>query len=325
MRKELIANFAAALGDFRFARSYETGLVFVMQIPSVLVVLFSVAGLAPVLANAQGSPSWVDVGRILGSAPVATGGYQRFSFPRKDLTVRVKDVTIGAALALGSWAGFDGTVERSEMMGDLVVTAAELPSVARKLVENGLAITAIHNHLLGEDPQIMYVHFHGHGSALDLAKRLDPVLAATGTPRPVQPAASAALTIDTVLVFKRLGKSGRASGSFAGVSLTLIRPVVKMAGMAVRPALGLASPINLQMVDTVRAVATGDFAVLATEAPRLIETLVRGGITPTAVHSHLIGESPKVTYVHFWGDMPVGPLLDALAAAIASTQKQGSH
>lgn len=276
------------------------------------------AALAPTRgAHAQApTAAWDSVAAILQTPAVNAGGYRRFNLPRRDLTLRIGGVTVAPALALGAWAGFSGEPSDATVMGDLIVTGEELPRVLVRLNQEGVAVTAIHNHLVGESPRLIYVHFHGQGVATDLARRLDRVVALTGTPRPVPAAGAATLSIDTALVFSVLGQSGRAQGSVAQVGLVLVPGTVTMDGRTVTPALGYGSPLNIQMVNAQRAVATGDFSVTGPQVPRLLAALAAHGITATALHSHLIDESPEVYFIHFWADGPLPQVLQGLRAAI---------
>lgn len=262
---------------------------------------------------------WDSVGRILRTSGVATGVYYRYGWPRRDLTLRIGDVTVSPALALGAWAGFAGDPADATMMGDLVLTGEELKPVLAELARQHIAVTAIHNHLAGEQPQITYVHFHAQGHALDNAARLDRVLALTGAPRPVAASPPQPVTIDTALVFGTLGLTGRAQGAVAQVSTVLVPGAVTMHGRPVTPALGYGSPINIQVVMAGRAVATGDFAVLGPKVAPVLEALTAHGITATAVHSHLVDEQPTIYYMHFWADGPLPDVLRGLRAALDAT------
>lgn len=286
---------------------------------SRLVVLsITLAALAPIYgARAQASSAaWDSVAGILQTPGLNSGGYRRFNLPRRDLTLQIGDVTVAPGLALGAWAGFSGEPSDATAMGDLIVTADELPRVLAKLSQERVAVTAIHNHLVGESPRLIFVHFHGQGVATDLAARLDRVVALTGTPRRVPAAGAAALSIDTALVFRALGQSGRAQGRVAQVGLILVPGPVTMDGRILTPALAYGSPVNIQMVDAQRAVATGDFAVTGPQVPQLLTALTTHGITATALHSHLIDESPKIYFIHFWADGPLPQVLAGLRAAI---------
>lgn len=293
-----------------------------MRLHPVLVRILSclaLLGARSTLTAAQGTGTdytWREVGRILQTPPVATGGYTRFNFPRRDITLRMGDVTVSPAIALGGWAGFSGTPTGAMMMGDLIVTSTELKPVLAELERQHLDVTSIHNHLAGEQPSVTYIHFHGAGDAVDLARRLDRAVARTAVPRPVAAPAPAALTIDTARVFKAMGMSGRAQGSVAQLSFMLVKGAVTMHGQPLVPALAYGSPVNLQMVDATRAVATGDFAVLEGQVAAIVNALARNGITATAVHSHLIGEAPRLYYIHFWADGALDDVLRGLRAAV---------
>jgi uncharacterized protein DUF1259 len=269
-------------------------------------------------AQGQGSQAaaWDSVGRILKTPAVLTGGYYRYNFPRRDLTLRIGDVAVSPALALGAWAGFGGDPADATMMGDLVLTSGELKPVLAELTRQRIAVIAIHNHLVGEEPRIIYVHFHGQGEALDLAARFDRVLALTGAPRPVTMTPPPPVTIDTALVFGTLGLTGRAQGAVAQVSAVLVPGAVKMHGRPVTPALGYGTPINIQVVGPGRAVASGDFAVLGAKVAPVFEALTAHGITATALHSHLVDEEPVIYYMHFWADGPLPDVLRGLRAAL---------
>ncbi|HWP37364.1 MAG TPA: DUF1259 domain-containing protein [Gemmatimonadales bacterium] len=281
-----------------------------------LTVVVLAAPTAGAAGQAPLDAPWDSVGSILRTSGTATGDYYRYGWPRRDLTVRVGDVTVSPTLALGAWAGFSGEAADATVMGDLVLTANELKPVLAELARQRIAVTAIHNHLVGEQPPITYVHFHAQGNALDLAGRLDRVLALTAAPRPVAAAPPQPVTIDTAQVFAALGLRGRAQGAVAQVSTVLVPGQVTIHGRPVTPALGYGSPINIQQVGPGRAVATGDFAVLGSKVAPMLDALAAYGITATAVHSHLVGEQPPIYYIHFWADGPLAEVLRGLRAGL---------
>ena len=284
--------------------------------PILLTVLIMGASNAVALAQTPLGAPWDSVGRILQTSGSATGGYYRYTWPRRDVTLRIGDVTVTPALALGAWAGFSGDAASATVMGDLVLTSGEVKPVLAELARQRIAVTAIHNHLVGEDPKITYVHFHAEGNPVELAGRLDRVLALTGAPRPVTAAAPQPVTIDTALVFNTLGLHGRAQGAVAQVSVVLVPGTVTLHGRTVTPALGYGTPINIQVVSPDRAVATGDFTVLGAKVAPVFEALTAHGITATALHSHLVGEEPTLYYMHFWADGPLVDVLRGLRAAL---------
>lgn len=259
---------------------------------------------------------WDSVGRVLQSSPVQAAGYTRFNFPRRDLTLKIGDVALSPRLALGGWAGFTGTGRQAMVMGDLVLTLQELLPVEAAIDSQHLAILGVHNHLTGETPVVMYLHFHGTGPAVDLARRLDRVLAKTLTPRGVAGPSTAPVTIDTAQVFSALGSQGTASGSVAQVGLVLIKGNVGMRGDTIPPALAAGTPINIQAVSPERFVATGDFAVYQDRVQPVIDALAEHGITATAVHNHLQSENPPIYFIHFWADGAPAAVLAGLKAAL---------
>ncbi len=275
------------------------------------------AALPPVPGGAQANRDavWDSVASVLQTGVTSAAGYYRYNLPRRDLHLRLGDVEVAASMALGAWAGFSGDAQHATVMGDLVLTGAELGPVLAELSRRDISVTAIHNHLVGADPQVAYVHFHAEGSAVQLARRLASAVALTATPLPVADAPPQPVSIDTASVFRAFGP-GRAQGAVAQVSLVLIPGTVTLHGHGVVPTLGYGTPINIQAVTAERAVATGDFAVLGTQVDPVLDALAANRITATAVHSHLIGESPTVYYIHFWADASLDVVLGGLRAAV---------
>jgi Domain of Unknown Function (DUF1259) len=290
------------------------------RIATILTLIAVLALAATATAAAQNSfdPVRDSVAHILQTPAGDGGGYARYNFPRTDLKVMVGDVTIAPSLAVTSWAGFVGTPGAAHAMGDIVATEIELPKVLKALADAHIDVTAIHDHLNGEIPRLAYVHFHAMGAATDIGRRLDGVFMVTGAPRPGATATStpAPVTIDSAQVFQALGKRGKASGGVASLGFMLVSTPVMLDGQPVFPALAYGTPIAIQQVSPTRAVATGDFSVLAAQVQPIIRALAANGITATAVHSHLVGAEPNVYYIHFWADAPLETLLKGIRAAL---------
>jgi hypothetical protein len=267
------------------------------------------------------NPIWDSVGKVLLSPPTNAAGYVRYNFPRKDIPLRLNGVDVAPGLALGTWAGFAGNADSAVVMGDLVLLGAEVPGVLAALDSAGIEVTAIHNHLAGEIPALTYVHIHGEGTAVSLAAAIDRVLKVTATPRPVTAAAAAPVAINTAEVVKALGLHGRANGAVLQMGPVLVPGPVTVHGRTLVPALAYGSPINLQLVAPDRMVAAGDFAVLEARVTPLLHALTSHGITPTAMHSHLVGESPRIYYIHFWADGTPGAVLAGLKAALEAVSR----
>lgn len=276
--------------------------------------------LAAPLAAQQAGP-WDLVARTFGRPTPASGDAYRVNFPRTDLAVKVGDVTIQPALALTSWAAFAGAGDSADVMGDLVLTELELPSVTASLLAANFEVTAIHHHLLGEAPRIYYLHYHGRGPAAALASNLKEALGRSGTPLASPPTPSAAAAaLDTAALFGALGVHGRVTGDVASVGVATSGSHATMDGRAIPLAQGLGTAINIQSVTANRVVATGDFVVSGARLRPLLRALTISGIRVTAVHNHLVGEEPRAFFVHFWGDGEPLALARWLKAAIDSAK-----
>ena len=288
-----------------------------------IVLLAAALAAAAHAATAQtpDTAMWVRVGATLGALPTYEAGSIRFNRPRSDLAIRMADVTFAPSLALTSWASFAPEVDTSWMvMGDLVVTTEELVRVEQSLAAEGLNITAVHNHLAGETPAVLYLHYHGHGAAEALATSLARAPGQTGAPRQGAAGLLVTVSIDTGSIHRMLGVPVRGSGKVGSVTAMLLGDPVRAAGNRIPPSLGLGSPINFQEVTIERWVTTGDFAVTAERVQPLVRALVGGGITVTAVHSHLVGEEPAIYFLHFWGDGSPDALLRALHDALEAAR-----
>ncbi len=290
-----------------------------MRIITLAAALTTVARVTS--AQTPDSALWSRIGGTLGASPASQTGSVRFNRPRDDLSIRMADVTLAPSLALTSWAAFAPATDGEWMvMGDLVVTTAELAPVEERLVAEGIGITAVHNHLAGETPAVLYLHYHGHGAAERLAQALARTLERTGTPRQTASPQRTTVSIDTASIHRMLDLPVRGSGKVGSVTAILVGDTVRMAGERVPPSLGLGSPINFHEVTVDRWVTTGDFAVTAAQVQPLVRALAGGGLTVTALHSHLIGEEPAIYFLHFWGDGKPAALLAALHHALEAAR-----
>ena len=259
---------------------------------------------------------WDDVAAALGKAgTIQPGEVYKVAFPRSDLDVSVGDVRIKPALALGSWAAFIQTAGAAMAMGDLVLTESEVNDVISALQAGGIEQTAIHNHLLGESPHVLYVHFSGHGEAVALARTLHGALALTRTP--IQAAGGTPQPIDlpTGDLDRILGAGGKPNGGVYQFGIPRAERIVDQ-GMEIPPSAGMATAINFQPTGNGRAAITGDFVLIAGEVNPVIGELRRGGIAVTALHSHMLTEEPRLFFMHFWANDDAIKLAGALRAAL---------
>jgi len=285
----------------------------------VIAVLCSVTG-------ARGAePDWKAVEQALGkSGQLQAGDVFRVGIPRTDLSVTVKGVPVKAGFALGSYAAFKQVGDQAMVMGDLVLLDQEVPAVMSGLFSGGLEVTAVHNHLNEISPHVMYMHYEGHGDAVQLAKALRQALSSSATPLggPATAAPSAAPPIDTKQIEQTLGRPGRDMGS--GVfQVTVPRAeAITENGMPLLPAMGVVTVLNFQAVSDGKAAITGDFVLIDQEVNPVAKTLRQHGIDVTAIHNHGLFDAPRLFYMHFWGVEAPAKLAQGLKAALDQTNSQ---
>lgn len=288
---------------------------------SVVLMVF----LSCLMANAQQStqtPSeWKSVEDAFGrKGSMQPGDVFKFGMPRSDLKVTVEGTPIKPGLALGSWVAFKKSGNEAIVMGDLVLLTSEVEPVMSKLQQSGIEETALHNHLLGETPKVMYMHIAGHGDAVKLASALKSALALTKTPSVSSPASSAQQTLglDTAQIDHVLGHKGKNNGGIYQVSVPRAESITDM-GTVIPPAMGTATSINFQPTGNGRAAITGDFVLLGSEVNPVIRALRDHSIQVTAVHSHMLTENPRLFFMHYWANGNAIELATGLRAALDVT------
>jgi hypothetical protein len=279
-------------------------------------LLFVLSAACIPFVNAQ-QADWSGVEKVFGRKGTVTGEVFKIAFPRADLKVKVGDFAVAPGFALGSWVGILRSGNDAMMMGDLVVLDSEVPVVIRKLVEEHLEITAIHNHLINETPAVKYIHYHGSGDPVQLATAIQSVLAVTGTPLTPPPSQSQVQNIDWSKVTAILGATGKQNGVLLQYGFPRAEKLTE-SGMEMPPAMGMATSINFQM-DGDRAAVTGDFVLLADEVNPVIKALTANGIIPTAIHSHMLHDEPRLFMMHFWAVDDPAKLATGLKAALDKT------
>ena len=281
----------------------------------------------PVAAGAADA-DWAKVAEALGkSGTEMAGGVYRVGLPRTDLHVKLDGVDIKPTLALGSWLAFQGKGDTAMVMGDLVLTEDEVNPVMKRLAENGIEITALHNHLLRAQPSTLYMHVLGHGDPAKLAAALHDGLALSKTPlgnatasaSPQAPATDsgqpAQLDLDTAMIDQVLGAKGKAAGGVYQVGIPRAE-TIKDGGMEVPVAMGSAEAINFQPTGGGKAAITGDFVLTAGEVNPVLRTLRENGIEVTAIHNHMLDDQPRLFFMHFWANDDAAKLAKGLRAAL---------
>ena len=155
------------------------------------IALISLLGmtLAVPCSSVAAEVDWTAVDKALGKTAAVQGDVHRYGIPRSDLKVKVDGVTIKPALALGGWVAFEPAKDGTMLMGDIVLTENEVTPVMTNLLQSGIEITALHNHLMRSTPATFYMHIRGHGDPAKLAGLVRQALAETKTP--FEPSATA--------------------------------------------------------------------------------------------------------------------------------------
>jgi uncharacterized protein DUF1259 len=283
------------------------------------LVLVSVA-CSQVRAQAPFTPiDWKQVDQALGKAgSLQPDGAYKFGLPRGDLHVSVSGVTVKPALALGSWVALKQVSDSEAMlMGDLVLLEGEVGPVLAKLQEGGIEQTALHNHLLHESPHVLYMHIAGRGAPEKLAGAVHAALALTKTPFGPPSAASASppLGLDTARIAETLGYHGKVNGGVYQVGVPRAETVT-VDGVDIPPSMGLATAINFQPIVGAKAAITGDFVLVGSEVNPVIRALHDNGIAVTALHSHMLVDTPHLFFMHYWGSDDALKLARGLRAAL---------
>ncbi|THD52180.1 MAG: DUF1259 domain-containing protein [Bradyrhizobium sp.] len=265
---------------------------------------------------------WQKVDDALGRKPAVSGDVHRYGFPRTDLAVTLDGVTIKPALALGGWVAFKPAHGGAMIMGDLVLLETEVNPVMLKLIEGGVEITAVHNHLLRSSPATFYMHVGGHGDPAKLAAVIHDALAASKTPLSIAAAASPppAVDLDTAQLDQIIGVKGQANGGVYQFNVPRRDPITED-GMQMSPVgpMGVATGINFQPTGGGKAAITGDFVLTNDEVNPVIKALRANGIDVTAVHSHMLDEQPRLFFLHFWAVDDASKLAKGLRAALDKT------
>jgi hypothetical protein len=249
------------------------------------------------------------------------GGLYRIALPRTDLKVMLDGVRVKPALALGGWLAFEKTAAGAMVMGDLVLTQDEVSPVMKKLLAEGIEVTALHNHLLHNRPFTMYMHVMGRGDPAKLATMLRAALAKSHTPLvapppPSPPVKAQRFPLDAAALDRILGAKGKIVGGVDQFSIPRAGPITED-GVKVPPAMGTGNAINFQPTGGGKAAITGDFVLTGNEVNPVLKALVTHGIAVTAIHNHMIGEKPRLFFVHFWANADAGKLAQGLKAALA--------
>ena len=265
----------------------------------------------------------LDTGAIntaLGTVGQAQGDIYKISLPRTDLSVSIDEVKLKPRFALGSWIAFKGRGDAAVAHGDLVLTEDEVGPVLRRLEQDGITVTALHNHLIRETPKVMYLHFWAEGDEGQLAANLLRALILTKTPiRKPSEAENREPKQEQDLPTREIQEVLREKGTVKDGVLSITVPrneTITMHDLDLSPSMGMATAINLQAGAKGKVAATGDFVLAAQEVSSVASALARHGIEVTALHNHLIHPSPDLYFMHFWAHDTPDRVAQGLRAAL---------
>lgn len=291
-----------------------------------MVLLFT----APVEGEAAGgSLNTKAIDQAIGKPGELKDDVYKVSLPRKDLSVTLNGVQLKPGFALGTWIAFKQAGNEAVVDGDLVLTEHEVGAVFNQLRKVGIQVSALHNHLIGETPKLMFLHIEGKGDAGKMATQIKEALSLTGTPMEPQLAGATQMVMSTAgeevdfdaeAIQKELGYKGKIKDGVLHVSVP--RPEsIKMHGTTLPPSMGMATALNFQSAGGNKVAATGDFVMVSEDVDRVTKALAEHGILVTALHNHLVHGSPDLYFMHFWADDSAEKVAKGLRAGLDAMKK----
>lgn len=271
-------------------------------------------------AFAQDVPSdYQDVLKFLDRKGDFKAGVLKVNIPRSDLKMTIQAVPTPTPFGFGGWIAMTKAADGMDvMMGDLVLLQEEVNPVMSALLDNGIDITALHNHFFWDDPRVFYMHVHGMGKAIDLAHRVKPALDLIGHVTPaaaVPPAGGTGTALDTAKLAKVVGHEGEQSGAVYKITVGRDDLGMKEHGAAINARMGLntwAAFVGTQQ----DAVVAGDVAMLENEVTPVLKALRKNGLDVVAIHHHMTEDRPVVIFLHYWGRGPAEKLATAFKSAL---------
>lgn len=277
----------------------------------------------------QDDPRWAPIRQVFGLKGEAEGKYFRVNFPRSDLQVHIGNDALSPRFEFTGYVGFM-PVGTSQVlaMGEVILRDDEVPAALAAARQQNVNVTALHNHLIGETPRIMYMHVMAEGSPESVANRIRSIFARTATPlHPAEEKGGA--TPDWSAIDAVLGKHAEAEGSVAEYVFPR-REQISEHGMRVESTgtLETASEVVFQQLGGGRVANTGELFVLPSEVEPVMRALDEHGLHVTAVHNHMVDESPRMYWIH-WYTTGDGPTLargvEAALAHMNSARKSSSE
>jgi hypothetical protein len=299
---------------------------------ALIAVLFTATATATTAAAVEnpGSAGALDTAQIerltgaKGKLDPSEPGVFKVSVPRSDLTVTAAGVRLTPPMGLTSWAAFKRAGDHTVVMGDTVMLEDQVNAVLSAALDNGLEVTALHNHFFWDSPKVMFMHIGGSGDEATLAAAVGKVLARIketsggkgDVPRAdIDPAKT---TLDPMKIEAVVGRKGQLAD---GVYKVTIGRSTQMHGQTVSTAMGVNTWAAFAGSDE-RAVVDGDFAMREPELQDVLKALRAAGIDIVAIHQHMAGEDPRIVFLHYWGVGRTQDLARGLRAALDQTKPE---
>jgi hypothetical protein len=297
----------------------------VLTMPRLLILCTALTvAMASVATGQTLPPEYQQVLTALGRQGDYAANVLKVNIPRNDVNVTVAGVKTPTPFGFGGWVAMtkgDGGME--VMMGDLVLTQDEVNPVMSALLENGLDVTALHNHFFWDEPRMFFLHVHGMGAASELAAKLKPALAMMGKPAtsaaPSAPPPPAAM--NTAAIAATVGHQGEQTGAVYKITIGRDDIGLKDMGAAINARMGLNTWASFVGTDTEAAIA-GDVAMLGSEVTPVLKALRAHGLQVVAIHHHMTGTDPTVFFLHYWGTGPTAKLAQGFRAALDQIGKK---
>jgi hypothetical protein len=290
-----------------------------------LAGLFALSG---VPTHAQETPAaYQEVLKTLGKQGDFKDNVLKINIPRTDLKVTVDGVATPTPFGFGGWLAMTkGAAGKDVMMGDLVLVQEEVNPVMSALLDNGLEVTAIHNHFFFDEPRIFYMHVMGHASPADLARMVKPAVdlighANLGPSKAPANAAAQPASFDTAKIAGIVGHQGEQNGGVYKITVGRDDLKLKEMGAVINARMGLNTWAAFVGSDQDAAIA-GDVAMLESEVQAVLKTLRSHELSVVAIHNHMIGVSPAIVFLHYWGKGPADKLAAGFKAALDQLGKK---
>jgi hypothetical protein len=285
-------------------------------------IVFSFAPVNP--ARGQEAPAdYQEVLKTLDRKGDFKAGVLKVNIPRNDLKMTIAGAAVPTPLGFGGWVALSKASDGNDvMMGDLVLTQEEINPVMSALLENGIDVTALHNHFFWDDPHVYFMHVHGMGKAAELAKRVKPGLDLIGhvPAAALMPLKTSGAALDTEKLGKIVGHAGEQTGPVYKITVGRDDLAMKDHGAAINARMGLNTWAAFYGTQE-DAVVAGDIAMLENEVTPVLRALRKNGIDVVAIHHHMTGEKPMVIFLHYWGRGPAENLAAAFKTALEQLGK----